>query len=254
VKVGDAPMPRKLERPAPPYLQIADDIRRSIRNGDLAPGERAPSVREIVRTYDVAMATAHRAVRALQSEGFVRTLRGVGNVVTDERERGWSPSAWLEKARTTGRVYPPGHRARILSTELVEAGDQVAGALGVEVGAPVVRRARVRSSDTRPVSLSTSWYPAAAAEVAPRLLEADRIEEGTFAYVAWVLGRRVSAWQDQYEAGLLTPAQARDLQVPEGTAAVLGRNWVYDNMGEVLEYGESATISRITYRGEVDHA
>jgi DNA-binding GntR family transcriptional regulator len=245
-------MPRKLERPAPPYLQIAGDIREAIRNGDLVAGDHVPSVREIVREYHVAMATAHRAVRALHAEGYVRTEPGVGNVVTAETERGGAnPGAWLARARRTGKVYPPGHRARIIRASVEEAGEQVAGALGVEVGAAVLRRDRVRLQGEAPVALSTSWFRGDLAASAPALLELDRIEQGTFAYLAEQLGRAVASWQDQYEPGVGDGARAEALEVPVGSPAVLGRNWVYDDHGDVLEYGESITTGRLVYRGDL---
>jgi DNA-binding GntR family transcriptional regulator len=42
--------------PVPPYLQIAEEIRRQIRTGELAPGSRITEA-EIVETYEVARST-----------------------------------------------------------------------------------------------------------------------------------------------------------------------------------------------------
>jgi DNA-binding GntR family transcriptional regulator len=244
-------MARKLERPAPPYLQIAEAIREQIRGGDLSAGQRVPSVRDITRQYDVAMATAHRAMRVLQSEGYIRPEPGLGNVVTSEAERGWSASAWLERSRHTGRVYPDGQHARILEAALVEAPEQVVGALGLNAGDMAVKRVRITYHGEKPVSCSTSWFPGDVAGKAPKLLERSRIHEGTFAYLAGALGRQMSSWQDQYEAGLASAADAKRLGIAEGTPVQLGRNWVYDEVGGVLEYGESVSAGRITYRGDI---
>ncbi|MEV6410067.1 GntR family transcriptional regulator [Kribbella sp. NPDC051718] len=64
-----------------PYQEIAADIRRLIAAGDLKPGDRIPSTRALVRDYGVAMATATKALTALQQEGLVHPLPGVGTVV-----------------------------------------------------------------------------------------------------------------------------------------------------------------------------
>lgn len=241
-----------LDRPPPPYQQIADELRERIRRGDLAPGDRVPSVRDLVSEYEVAMATAQKALGALQAEGWVRPERGIGNLVTTEAERGWSAAAWLEKARRTGRIYPEGRHARIVEAELTTATEQIAGALGVDVGAQVIRRLRVSYHGDEPVSSSTSWFSGAHAEIAPRLLVAERIPEGSFLYLATRLGHRVARWQDQYEPVLATAEDAQLLDLAEGTAVNHGRNWVYDDTGEVLEYGESVSAGRIAYRGEID--
>ncbi|WP_328319721.1 TetR/AcrR family transcriptional regulator C-terminal domain-containing protein [Streptomyces sp. NBC_00388] len=66
----------------PPYLRVAAGIRRRIESGELAPGDRVPSTRAIVRECGVAMATATKALAALRTEGLVRAVPGIGTVVT----------------------------------------------------------------------------------------------------------------------------------------------------------------------------
>jgi AcrR family transcriptional regulator len=68
----------------PPYARIASDIRRRIATGQLKPGERIASARQIVREHGVAIATATKVLSALRDEGLVRTLPGVGTVVAEE--------------------------------------------------------------------------------------------------------------------------------------------------------------------------
>jgi DNA-binding GntR family transcriptional regulator len=246
-------MARKLDRPAPPYLQIAEDIKRRIVDGALQPGEHVPSVRAILRDYGVAMATAQRALGTLRAEGYIRSDRGIGSVVTTEQERGRATSDWVKHASATGRIYPPGQHAKIVGTKLVRAPSQVADALGLGRGSKVIRRDRLTYNGDQPTSFSTSWFPGSVAVSAPRLLVPERILEGTFAYVASALGRKVAAWQDQYEPAIVTAAEAARLGLTPGAPVTHGRNWIYDDTGAVLEYGESVSASRITYRGEAAH-
>jgi DNA-binding transcriptional regulator YhcF (GntR family) len=65
----------------PPYLVIAAELRRRIETGELQPGDRVPSTRSLVRDFGVAMATATKALRALQQEQLVHASPGVGTVV-----------------------------------------------------------------------------------------------------------------------------------------------------------------------------
>lgn len=60
---------------------IADSIRRRIASGELKPGDRVPSTRQITRRWGVAMATATRVLTTLQQEGLVVARPGVGTVV-----------------------------------------------------------------------------------------------------------------------------------------------------------------------------
>ena len=245
-------MPPKLVRPAPPYLQIATEIRNRISNGDLQAGDLVPSVRALMRDYGVAIATAQRALSTLRAEGYIRPERGVGSIVTTEDERGRAANDRVDKARRTGKVYPTGQYAKITEAVLDKASEQVADALGVNVGSPVIRRVRITyRADGKPISASSSYFKGDLAERAPLLLSAERIREGTFTYVANILKRTVDAWQDQFEPTIATPDEAARLGLEEGALIMSGRNWIYDDSGDVLEYGESITYGRVTYRGRL---
>lgn len=71
-----------------PSHRIAAAIRERIAHGDLAPGDRVPSTRQLVRDWGVAMATASRALALLRDEGLVATRTGSGTVVTGRRGPG----------------------------------------------------------------------------------------------------------------------------------------------------------------------
>ncbi|MFE2141075.1 GntR family transcriptional regulator, partial [Streptomyces sp. NPDC059456] len=68
-------------RGEPPYLRIVGEIRRRITAGELAPGDRVPSTRQVAREWDVASATAAKALTALRVEGLVETRPRTGTVV-----------------------------------------------------------------------------------------------------------------------------------------------------------------------------
>ncbi|GAA3416652.1 GntR family transcriptional regulator [Streptosporangium vulgare] len=80
-------MPSSAQRPEPPYRQIVAEVRARILAGDLRPGDRVPSVREIARRWGVAVATATRVVATLRDEGLVETRVGAGTVVGALRSR-----------------------------------------------------------------------------------------------------------------------------------------------------------------------
>jgi AcrR family transcriptional regulator len=61
--------------------QILASIRRRIATGELKPGDRVPSTRQITRRWGVAMATATRVLATLQREGLVVARPGIGTVV-----------------------------------------------------------------------------------------------------------------------------------------------------------------------------
>lgn len=66
---------------APPYLRIVAEIRRRIAGGELAPGDRVPSTRQIAGEWGVALATATKALTTLRLEGLVEARPRIGTVV-----------------------------------------------------------------------------------------------------------------------------------------------------------------------------
>jgi AcrR family transcriptional regulator len=64
------------------HLTIAADLRRRIQSGELVPGARVPSTRELAARWKVATATAAHALRVLIDEGLVHAKPRSGTVVS----------------------------------------------------------------------------------------------------------------------------------------------------------------------------
>ena len=70
----------------PPYKQIKSLLKTAIMNGEVLPGQSIPSVREIVSSAGVSMATAQRALGELRREGYIESRPGEGYFVLDRRQ------------------------------------------------------------------------------------------------------------------------------------------------------------------------
>ncbi|GAB7028858.1 TetR/AcrR family transcriptional regulator C-terminal domain-containing protein [Streptomyces sp. NPDC021749] len=85
----------------PPYLRIVAAIRQRITDGELGPGDRVPSTRQIAREWGVALATATKALTTLRLEGHVEARPRAGTVVagtvTPTPPRGHTPPASLSE-------------------------------------------------------------------------------------------------------------------------------------------------------------
>lgn len=67
----------------PPYLQLADRLRRAVADGAYATGEKFPSVRALAEEHGTAKETVSKAIRVLKEEGVLRTVGGIGTVIRD---------------------------------------------------------------------------------------------------------------------------------------------------------------------------
>lgn len=234
-------MTPKVERPLPPYLQILKSIRSQISDGALPQGAAVPSERQIASEWGVSRATATKVLAALRAEDLVEARQGVGTVVKAQPAVGNSAQDRFETMRRTGRIYSAGEYARIVRAALVSASDEITSALGLESSAQVILRERVTYQGDLPVSASRSYFDGALAERAPKLLEAERLQEGTPGYIQAATGRAASSGRDQVTGRAATAAEADSLGIPEGSPVRVGRNWLYDSEGNVIEYGESVS-------------
>ncbi len=67
--------------PRPPYVQIADDLRRAICDGEFSPGDQLPSNRMLMERYGVAPQTVQSAFRLLKDDGLTYSVHGRGTFV-----------------------------------------------------------------------------------------------------------------------------------------------------------------------------
>ncbi len=68
------------------YQKIGDDIRALVTSGKLLPGDKAPSVADLRRRYDISHITALRALRELSHAGLVRNVKGKGYFISAEED------------------------------------------------------------------------------------------------------------------------------------------------------------------------
>lgn len=68
----------------PIYLQIMTYLKKEIIIGNLKPGDKIPSVRELASELQINPNTVQRTFQELEREGIVETRRGLGRFVTGE--------------------------------------------------------------------------------------------------------------------------------------------------------------------------
>ena len=67
----------------PIYLQIVELVKKNIATGDLVPGDKLPSVREMSKDLGVNPNTLQRAYGELERLGITYTRRGMGSFISE---------------------------------------------------------------------------------------------------------------------------------------------------------------------------
>ncbi|WP_327736444.1 TetR/AcrR family transcriptional regulator C-terminal domain-containing protein [Streptomyces nojiriensis] len=114
----------------PPYLRIVAALRRRIANGELAPGDRVPSTRQIAAQWGVALATATKALTTLRLEGLVEARPRIGTVVAGSAPA--APAASTAPAAARRRPAPaPDTEPELTVDRIVRAAVEIADAEGL---------------------------------------------------------------------------------------------------------------------------
>lgn len=149
----------------PPYLRIADELRRRIAEHELTPEDRLPSRTQIAQECGVGENVVRRAQELLISQGVLEGRAGSGTYVAAPRRR-------VRVVRSSAREQPDGSPFRADMKAVGKQGDwesrteakvpapaDIASRLGTAEGDLCVRTVYEFLADGRPVQLSTSWEP-----------------------------------------------------------------------------------------------
>ena len=64
------------------YMRVAEDIAARIGSGELKPGARLRSERDLAEHYEVSYGTVRRAMEVLRERGLITTIHGRGTFVS----------------------------------------------------------------------------------------------------------------------------------------------------------------------------
>ncbi|GHG15622.1 GntR family transcriptional regulator [Streptomyces filamentosus] len=149
----------------PPYLRIADELRRRIAEHEWEPGDRLPSRTQIGQECGVGENVVRRAQELLISQGVLEGRAGSGTYVAKPCQR---VRVVRSSAREQGGGSPFGADMRALGKQgdwesrteaKFPAPAEIAARLGIAEGDLCVRTVYEFLADGRPVQLSTSWEP-----------------------------------------------------------------------------------------------
>lgn len=157
----------------PIYIRVQKDLLQLIHSGDVKPGGRFPSERELSVRFGASRMTMRKAVDHLVQSGVLERRGTSGTYVPDRlfdrplsEHTFHSVSDAVEKAGHT-----PG--SKLLFFERREADEFIASKLGLSPGDPVISIERLRTVDGVPVCLELSHFPAL---LVPGLSASDVIE------------------------------------------------------------------------------
>lgn len=70
----------------PIYKQLVEQLTRMIKSGELKPGDRLPTERDLAETLCIARGTVKKAYKELSDNNIIEVIHGSGSYVYNERE------------------------------------------------------------------------------------------------------------------------------------------------------------------------
>lgn len=215
------------KKSVPKHVELREKLRSRFQR--MAPNSLIPSARDLAKTYKVSAMTVRQALVALQQEGMIHSVPGLGTFVSDHRmskrltfvsfsqeviERGMTPSS------------------KIVSAIKTTVKDQaVADSLNISLGDAVYKVERVRFADKIPMALEESYI---SASLIPGLLD-QNLSESLYDILKNTYEKPVMRAECVVSPINLTKRQADLLDTDVKSAALCFVVVAYDARGRALE-------------------
>jgi len=219
--------------PIPLYHQLAEELRKKIENGEWPLHTLIPSETELCKKYGVSRGTVRQAILELTRDGLVYRKPGQGTFVAklgviqpvsrfysfshDMEEKGLKPSLWVIQKK---KICPNG---------------VIRKAMELNTGERVYKIVRVRLASEEPVLLDTSYL---VEEMFPELEKEDLVNIPLYDLIMRKYRVKISRVRETFEPILMNKVDARKLDAPVGSLALLVKRRAYTG-NRIFEFRRS---------------
>src|SRR6187431_1943063 len=201
---------------SPLYQQIKGLILQSLQAGEWKPGDAIPSEMDLAARFRVSQGTVRKAIDELAAENLVVRRQGKGTFVATHAEQ-HVRYRFLKLVPDSGDRDSEGAAGReILDCRRLRASADIARALALRTGDPVVQVRRVLTFGGVPTILEDLWLPGNAFKG----LSADQMaawQGPTYAMFELEFGVRMVRAEEKIRAVAADAQHAQLLAVPEGS-------------------------------------
>jgi GntR family transcriptional regulator len=213
-------------RPEPLWHQAEMALRGLIDRGEWGAGSQIPNEDRLCEMLGISRITVRHALRNLEEAGLLRREHGRGTFVRSATVvagvRGLT--SFTDEMRTLALSAG----TRLLEAKQLAADEQVADALEISIGDPVVSLKRLRLGNGNPIGIQTSHLPEARV---PGLFADAQNVQSLYNWLKSHGGIVPVKAKEVYRVGRVDAADAADLQLPAGTPAFEVERIAFDSRG-----------------------
>jgi GntR family transcriptional regulator len=220
-------------RPEPLWHQAEMALRSLIEGGEWGAGSQIPNEDRLGELLGISRITLRHALRNLEEAGLLRREHGRGTFVRSATVvagvRGLT--SFTEEMRTLALAAS----TQLIEARRIEATPEMADALEIAVGDPVVQLKRLRLGNGLPIGIQTSHLPEARV---PGLFAAASTVQSLYSWLETHCGIKPVKAKEVYRVGRVAEADSVPIQLPANTPAFEVERIAYDSRGP-FEYALS---------------
>jgi GntR family transcriptional regulator len=216
------------------HAQLKEMLISEISKGDLKPGDKLPTQKELGAHFGMSHMTVRRALDELIKEGMVRSVRGKGLYVSS-RTLTTDSGALVSFDEQIYRLGMAPSK-RVLCAEIISASTVLAQMLKVEVGVPLASLERLLLANDIPVAHIISYLPH---HLCPGILSHDLEKGSLFATLRQSYGLQLTGAVSIIQAVLANKEQAALLQIKRSSALLSREQLTYLKDGTIIEFSRS---------------
>ena len=213
-------------RPEPLWHQAEMALRELIERGEWVSGSQIPNEDRLCDMLGISRITVRHALRNLEEAGLLRREHGRGTFVRSATVvagvRGLT--SFTDEMKTLA-LAPS---TRLLEARLVPANEEMADALEIAQGEPVVQLKRLRLGNGMPIGIQTSHLPEMRV---PGLYRASGDVQSLYAWLEDRCGIKPIRANEVYRVGRVAPLDAEFIELAASTPAFEVERIAYDSRG-----------------------
>ena len=219
-----------------PFQRLQSDLAALIER--TPPGSRLVSEPELAKQLGVSRATLREAMRTFETQGLIRRRQGAGTFVVGKVPVMDAGLEVLESLETMARRRNLEITVSDLAIEQVDANEEQAAGLSVELGTCLTRVRRVMRADTRPVAYLIDVLP----ETALRINDVPPGFNGSVLDFLIERGDKLRISRAAISATNATADVAKALEIQRGDVLLQFISQLYTADGRIIDYSTSYFI------------
>ena len=201
-------------------------------------GSRLISEPELAKQLGVSRATLREAMRTFETQGLIRRRQGSGTFVVGKVPVIDAGLEVLESLETMAQRMNLAITVSDLNIEQIDADEDHANGLGIEVGTCLTRIRRVMRADTRPVAYLIDILP----EVILKLADLPADFNGSILDFLLERGDNLRISRAAISATNATAEVAKALEIQRGDVLLQFTSQLYTADGKIVDYSTSYFI------------